>query len=109
NRGRGSIQNVDPVLFDDLPKTIGLWPVRRSLIHDNSCAIRERSVDDVAVTGDPPNIGCAPKDILVPDIEDVFRGAINAHQVAAGRVQNTFRLAGRSAGVKKVKWVLAVM
>src|SRR5580765_3925246 len=108
DRGRGSIKNVDPILFDDSPEPIRLWPVRCALIHDNSCAIRERTIDDVAVTGDPAHISCAPKNILIADIEDVFGGAINVHQVAAGRVQNSFRFAGRSARVEKIKRMLAV-
>src|SRR6478609_3863793 len=108
DRGRGSIKNVDPILFDDSPEPIGLWPVRCAFIHDNSCAIRERTIDDVAVTGDPADIGCAPENILIADIENVFGRAINVYQVTAGGVQNPFRFAGRSAGVEKVKRMLAV-
>ena len=83
DRGRGSIKNIDSILFDDSPEPIRLGPVRCAFIHDNSCAIRERTIDDVAMTGDPPDIGRAPKDILIADIKDVFGGAINIHQVAA--------------------------
>src|SRR5919106_6273625 len=102
DRGGGSIQNVDSILLDDSPKPIGLGPVRCAFIHDNSCAIRERTIDDVAVTGDPSHIGCAPKDVLIADIEDVLGGAINLHEVTPGGVQNCLWFAGRSACVEKV-------
>ena len=61
------------------------------------------------MTGDPPHIGCAPKDILIANVEDVFGGAINVHEVTAGGVQDSFRFAGRSACVEKVKRMLAVV
>src|SRR5262249_42472851 len=106
--GWGSIENIDPVLFDDSPEPIGLGPVRRALVHDNCRAIRQRTIDNIAVTRDPTNVGCAPKNIFVADVEDVFGGAINIHQITGGGVQNPFRFARRSARVEEVKRMLAV-
>src|SRR4029078_48184 len=86
DRRRSSIKNVDPILFNDFPKPIGLRPVRSALVHNDSCAIRERTIDNVAVTGDPADVGGTPKDILIANVKDVFGGAINVYQVAAGGV-----------------------
>src|SRR6187399_227624 len=108
DRRRGSIKNVDPILFNDFPKAIGLRPVRGALVHDNSCAIRERTIDNVAVTGDPADVGGAPKDILIANVKDVFGGAINIHEVAGSSVQNSFRFAGGAARIEKIKRMLAI-
>ena len=108
DRRRRSIKNVDPIFLDDSPEPIRLGPVRRAFVHDDGRAIRERAINDVAVSGDPADIGRAPINIFIADIEDVFGGRINAHQITAGGVQNSFRFSGRSAGVKNVKRMLAV-
>ena len=108
DRCRRGIKNVDPIVFDDFPEPIWLGPIRCALVHDNSCAIRERTIDDVAMTGHPTDIGRAPKDILIAKIEDIFGGGINAHQITTGGVQNSFRFSGGPARVEKVKRMLAI-
>src|SRR6266404_9963961 len=45
------VENVDSILFDDFPESIGFRPVRRTFIHNNRGAVRERTIDDVTVTG----------------------------------------------------------
>ena len=60
------------------------------------------------MAGDPPDIGRAPIDVLIANVEDILGGRINAHQVAASGVQDSLRLSRRSAGVKEVKRMLAV-
>src|SRR6266513_5247511 len=60
------------------------------------------------MSGDPADIGGAPKNIFIPNVEDVFRGAVNPDEIAARGVENSFRFSGRTAGVKNVKRMLAV-
>ena len=79
DRGGCGVENVDSILFDDFPEPIGLRPVRRTFIHNNRGAVRERTVDDVTVTGHPPYVSGTPKDIFVADVENVFHGGIHAH------------------------------
>ena len=86
NRRRGSVKNVDPIFFDDFPKSIGFGPVRCAFVHYDRGAIREWTIDNITMTGDPPDVGRTPKDIFITNIEDVFRGRINVHQVTAGGV-----------------------
>ena len=108
DRRRRGVKNGDLVFLDDSPKPIGLGPVRCAFVHHNCCAIRQRAIDDVAVTGDPAHIGCAPKDVFIANIEDVLCGRINLHEITTGGMQDSLRFASRSARVEKVKRVLAV-
>src|SRR6187455_1254311 len=88
DRRRRSVENVDPILVDDSPEAIGLRPIRRAFVHQGGSAIRERSVDDVAMTRDPAYIGGAPKQIVVAQIENVFRRRIDADEISAGGMKN---------------------
>src|SRR4029077_9835479 len=60
------------------------------------------------MSGHPADIRGAPKDVLVTEIEDIFHCRINADQVTAGGVQDSFRLSGGTAGVENVKGMFAV-
>src|SRR5690606_16525438 len=64
NGGGRSVENVDLVLLDDFPEAIELREIGRALVHDGRRADKKRSVDDVAVTGDPADIGGAPVDVF---------------------------------------------
>jgi hypothetical protein len=77
NRGGSGIKNGDAIIFNDSPKSIGLGPVRRALIHQGGGTQAERAINNVTVTGDPADIRCAPEKILVANIEDIFRRCIN--------------------------------
>ena len=68
----------------------------------------KRTVDDVAVTGDPADVGGAPPDVVVFQIEDVLRRRDDPGQIAAGRVDDALRLARRAGRVKDVEHVLGV-
>src|SRR5690348_14801594 len=78
------VEDVDPILFNDFPKTIRLRPVRCAFVHDNSRAIRQRAIDDVAVPSYPADVGGAPIDIFITNIEHVLCGRINADQITTG-------------------------
>src|SRR5450432_203700 len=105
---RGGVKDADRVFLDDAPKAIRFRPVGRAFIHHGGRARGERTVDNVTVTGDPADIRGAPVDVVLAQIEDVFRGGINADEIAPGRMQDAFRFAGRTAGVENVKWMLAI-
>ncbi len=108
NRRRRRVENADGVFLDQAPETIRLRPVGRAFIHQRRRARRERSVDHIAVPGDPADIRGAPINVVLAQVENVFRAAVNADEIAAGGVQNAFRFSSRSAGVKDVKRMLAV-
>src|SRR5690606_29958280 len=82
--------------------------VRGPLVHDRGGAEGERAVDDVAVPGDPADVGGAPVDVVLLEVEDDLGGVGTAEQVAGRRVQDALGLAGRAGGVEDVERVLAV-
>ena len=105
DRGRRRVEDVGLVALDDLPPAVLVGKVRGALVNDPRRRVGERSEDDVAVPGDPPDIGGAPVNRFRFDVEDVVVGGRDADQVAGGRVDDAFRLSGGAAGVKKVEQV----
>src|SRR5437016_13748434 len=108
DRRRSGVENVDAILFDDLPEAIGLWPVRRAFIHNGRRPIGQRTINNVTVTGDPADIRGAPKNIFIANVEDVLGGRVNADQITACGVQDSFRFPSRAARIEKVERMLAI-
>src|SRR6266487_4194728 len=106
-RWRG-IKNVDPIFFDDFPEPIGFRPIRRAFVHDGCRTIGERTVDNIAVARDPADVSRAPKDIFIPNVEDVLRSRVNSDQITAGGMENAFWFPSGAARVEKIKRMLAV-
>ena len=65
--GGGGVEDVDLELLHDLPEPVQLRIGGYALEHDRGGAVGQRSVDDVAVPGDPADVGGAPVDVLVPE------------------------------------------
>ncbi len=106
--GRCGVENIDAVLLDDLPHAIRLGTIRHALIEEAGAAVGKNAVGDVAVAGDPADVGRTEVDILRLDIEVVLRRHVRAEQVARRGVQDALRLARAAAGVEDEKRVLAV-
>ena len=104
DRGWCRVENADRVFLDDAPKPIRLRPVGRAFIDQSRGARGERTVDDIAVPGDPADIGGAPVDVVLAQVENVFRGGINADEIAAGGVQDALRFSeiGRASCRERV-------
>ena len=75
DRGRRGVEDVDLVLVDDFPEARRRRIVRHALEHQRGGAVRQRSVDDVAVAGDPADVGGAPVDVAVVVVEDRAGGS----------------------------------
>src|SRR5438445_13190287 len=101
------IKNVDPVFFDNFPEPIRFRPIRRAFVHDRCCTVGERTIDDVAVASDPADISRAPEDIFVANVEDVFRGRVNADQIAARSLEAAFWFASGTTRLDKLSPMLA--
>src|SRR4029079_17113145 len=108
DRGWRGVEDVDAVSLDHLPEAIGLRPVGRAFIHQNRCAVREWTINDVTVTRNPADVGSTPVKILVFDIEDPLRREMGLQQVTGGRVEDSFRLTGCAGGVENVERMFAV-
>src|SRR5438128_11757423 len=107
DRRRSGVENVDAIFFDDFPEAIGLRPVRYALVHNSRCAIRERTINNITVSGYPADVGGAPKNVFVTNVEHVFHGRVNADEITARRMQNSFRFSRGTTRVKKIKRILA--
>ena len=70
--GRGGIENSDFVAVDDIPESVPLRVVGSAFVHEKCGAVEQRSVNHVAVSGNPAYIGGTPVDVLILDIKNVF-------------------------------------
>src|SRR5207247_1281501 len=91
---RRGVEHGDAVALYDLPEATPVGVIRRALVHHAGGAEGKRAVDDVAVSGDPADIGRAPVHVVVAQIEDVLAGDVRADQVAGRGVEHALRPPG---------------
>ena len=102
---RRGVENVDLVALHHVPVPAVVGVHGRRLEHDSRRAVEQGAVHDVAVPGDPADIGGTPEQI-VGDILALLRseqqvvGQRRPQQIPAGGVQHALGLAGRSRGVE---------
>ncbi len=108
DRGRRGVEDRDAVLRDELPEAAGVRRHRRALVHEDGRAVEQGAVRHVAVAGDPADVGGAPVDVVLAQVEDHLRRPRGLRHVAAGRVEDALRLARRAARVEDEQRVLAV-
>ena len=108
DRGGRSVENADAILLDDAPPAVELRIIGSAFVHHAGRAGRERPVDDVAVAGDPADIGRAPVGVFFLEIEDPLHGRGDVREIAAGGVQNAFGLAGGARRIKHEQGMLAI-
>src|SRR5690606_14958316 len=104
-RGRRSIEDFDLVLVDHLPEAAEVGIIGHAFEHHRDAAIGQRAIDDVAVPGDPADVGRAPIDLRAAVlagaiVEHVFVRHGYPHRIAAGGVEHALGLAGGAAGVE---------
>ena len=105
--GRG-VEDVDLVLLHDLPETVGLGIVGNPLEHQAGGPCGQRTVNDVAVPGDPADIGGAPEDILIPVIKDPLEGGHDKEEVSRLGVENPFGFPGGTGGIKHEEGIFRI-
>ena len=108
DRGRRGVEDVDLVLVDDVPEPRIIRIIRHALEHQRGRAVGERPVENVAVAGDPADVGGAPVDVAVVIVEDVLMRHRREHEIAARGVQHALGLAGRARGVEDEQRILGV-
>ena len=96
------------MFIDNLPKTRGIRVVRHAFEDQASGAIGQRPVNDIAVPGDPANVGGAPVNVTFVVVEYVLVGHRGHQQVAAGAVQHPLGLTGGAGGVEDKQRVFGV-
>src|SRR5204863_2141342 len=99
--GRWSgVKNRDAILLYDAPEAVRFREIRRAFVHEAGDTVGERPVNNVAVASNPADIGSAPKNIFIAEVEDIFRGYLCPEQIAASGVEDAFGFASGAAGVK---------
>ena len=106
-RGRG-VKGIDLELLDDFPETSGIGKCRNAFEHQRRRAVAKRAVNDVAVAGDPADVGGAEINIVVVDIENVFVRERAPEQITGGAVDDAFGFAGRAGSIKDEQKILGV-
>ena len=91
-----------------LSETVGLGPIRHAFVRPAGHSILQRAVDDVAVAGDPSDVGGAPVSVLVLQVEHPLRGDVGPDRLPTGGVYDTLRLTGGSRRVQNVERMLGV-
>ncbi len=108
DRSWRAIENGDLVLLDDVPPAIPGRKVGSAFVDHAGGAVRQRTIDDIGMPGDPADIGRGPVDVVILDVEDDSVRGRNASEIAAGGVQDAFRLGSGSGGVQEVEHVFAL-
>ena len=108
DRGRRGVEDVDLVLVDDVPEPRIIGIIRYAFEHQRGRAVRQRPIHNVAVAGDPADVGGAPEDITIVIVEYVLMGHRCEHQIAARSVQHALGLAGRSRSIEDEQRILRV-
>ena len=108
NGGGRGVQNIYLVAVNDAPEAVGFRKIGRAFVHQSGGAILQRSIDDVAVAGDPTNVGSAPIRVFFFEIEYPFCGEIRGDGIPAGRVHDALRFSRRAGCVEDVEHVFGV-
>src|SRR5262249_18415627 len=93
DRGGSCIEQCDGIFLHQIPETIPVRKVRCSLIHHDRCAIRQWTIDDVAVACYPANIRGAPVHVVILEIEYPLVSERRSRQIAASGMQLPLGLA----------------
>ena len=109
DRGRRRVEDRHAVALDERPPARLVREVGRPLVEHRRGAVAERPVDDVAVPGDPADVGGAPEDVgLGLQVEHVVVCGRDADEVAACRMRDPLRLRGRARRVHQEEQILRV-
>ena len=103
------VEDGHPVALDDRPPAVPVGKVRCALVHHRGGPVGQRAVDDVAVAGDPADVGGAPVDVaLGVEVEDRPVGEGHLGQVAPGGVHDALGRRRGARGVQDEQQVLGV-
>ena len=94
--------------LDEVPEPVPRGRVGRAFVHEARRAVGERAVHEIGVARHPADVGGAPVDVVVLEVEDPLRGRVDPDEIAGRRVQDALRLARRARRVQDVERVLGV-
>jgi len=106
--GGGGVEDVDLILLHDIPEAVGVGVGGHTLENQAGGAQSQRPVDDIAVTGDPADIGGAPEGVFFSNIEYPLEGLVAKKEIAGLSMQHPLGFAGAAAGVEDVEGVFGI-
>ena len=105
---RSGVELVDLELFADLPEA-GRRRIRgHALKHDRGGPVEQRAVDDIAVSGDPADVGGAPVDVVGLVLEYIGEAVARIHHIASTSMDHPLGLARAARGVEDEEQVLGI-
>src|SRR3546814_15055114 len=87
------------MLVDDAPEAVVIGIVGDALEHQRRRAVHQRAIDDIAVSGDPADVGGAPENLARPIVEAVMKGRSDPDRIAAGGDRKSV-VSGKSVSVR---------
>src|ERR1039458_9183408 len=107
-RGGSSEHFRDGVTVDDFPRGARAGVVDSAFAEERGNAGAERGVDDVGVADDPSDVGGAPEDVALADVEEAFEMISGADHVSAVNVHDALGLSGGTRSVEQEERVFGV-
>ena len=99
NRRRCGIELVDLMLCHYIPKTAKIWIGGNPFEHEGCSPVRQGSINDVGVAGNPANICRTPVHILFPILEYVLEGIGGVDHITGSGMDHTLRFSGRAGSI----------
>ena len=102
DRGRCGVEDVYFMPIDDAPEAVRLGKIWCAFVHQAGRAIHQRAINDVAVSGNPANVGSAPISIFLVEIEHPLRRDVSADGISAAGVHYALGFARRARRIKDI-------
>ena len=106
--GRRRVVDRNAVALDHVPVPVRARVARRTLELYGGRPVAQGSVDEVGVPRDPADVGLAPVDVVLLEIEDPPGRGLDLREVATRGVNDSLGLARRARGVEDVEDILRV-
>src|SRR5215218_2450948 len=94
--GRRRVVDCHPVTLDHVPVPIRAGVARRTLELDGGRPVAQGPVHEEGVPCDPADVGLAPVDVVLFEVEDPFGRGLDLREVAACSVNDALGLARRA-------------
>src|SRR5215469_14033486 len=103
-----SVDNAHFEFLNNTPVAVGIGIGGYAFEENAGNSIHEWTINNIAMSGNPADVGGAPVDIVLLDIENEFRCCINTDRIATLDVYHTFGLARAATCVKNVKQIFTI-
>ena len=96
------------MLLDEAPEAPCIGVHRTALVDDQRARVGQRTIGDIAVAGDPADIGSTPEHIMQLEIEHPLRGQLGTEQITGAGMLDALRLACGAGGIEQKQRMLCL-